>query len=188
MDNAFFVEPRLATMDDLQTIINLVKEAAGWLHTRGTDQWAKPWPSRTERDNRVRHGLATNSTWLMWDGSTAVATLTAHREGHERLWMPDERREPSAYLHRIIVSREYAGRRVGATFIDWAASRAAAEYGARLTRIDVWTSNNALHDYYRRIGFAFLRFVENYDDYPSRALFHRPIETPGRSGRDSADA
>jgi ribosomal protein S18 acetylase RimI-like enzyme len=188
MNNTFSAEPRLATIDDLQTIINMVKDAADWLQTKGTDQWAKPWPSCTERDERIRHGLATNSTWIIWDGSTAVATLTAHRDGLEQLWTPEERREPAVYVHRVIVNREYAGRQVGAQLIDWASLRAAREYGARQTRIDVWTTNDALHDYYRRIGFTFIRFAESHATYPSRALFRRPIEAISRSGPYRADA
>jgi predicted GNAT family N-acyltransferase len=179
-----FDEPRLATVDDFQTIINLVKEAAGWLHTKGTDQWAVPWPSIEERDGRISQGLDSKSTWMVWDGATAVATLTAHDKGLARLWTPEERREPAVYVHRVIVNREYAGKRVGAGLIDWAAQQAAREYGATQTRIDVWTTNKALHNYYRSIGFKFIRFAENYDNYPSRALFQRPIETAGRSAPD----
>jgi len=184
--NTTFDEPRLATTADLQTILNLIKEAAGWLHTMGTDQWSRPWPSRRERDDRIRDSVAAKATWILWDGATAVATITAHRDGHERLWTPEELLQPAVYLHRIVVSREYAGRRIGARLIDWATNRAALKYGARQTRIDVWATNEALHKYYEAIGFEFVRRAD-YPGYPSNALFQRPVETRGWPGRDASD-
>jgi GNAT superfamily N-acetyltransferase len=168
-------EPRPASMADHQVIINLIKEAAGWLHTKGTDQWAKPWPTRSERDRRVADGIAAGETWILWDGSTAVATLTARRAGNPRLWTIVERCDAALYLHRLVVSRDYAGKGIGAAFIDWAANEAAIGHDCRLSRIDVWTTNTALHEYYRQIGFKFLRFADNCEDYPSAALFERPI-------------
>lgn len=167
-------EPRLARAEDHQTIVNLVKEASSWLHTKGTDQWARPWPSERERDERIAHGLRSEATWMIWEGCTAVATITSYRRGDARLWTPEERAQPAAYVHRLIINREYAGQAVGAAFVDWAADRASAEYGARCVRIDVWATNTALHDYYRAIGFSFVRLATGYTDYPSGALFQRP--------------
>ncbi|OLB64087.1 MAG: hypothetical protein AUI10_12600 [Actinobacteria bacterium 13_2_20CM_2_72_6] len=154
---------------------NLAKELKDWLHTRNTDQWARPWPTAEEHDERIRRNLAANATWILWDGAVAAATITVHGEGNAALWTGAERREPAVYLHRIMVSRYYAGQRIGARLIDWAAARAAAEYGARQARIDVWTDNTALHAYYTTIGFTFLRLADCRPDYPSRALFQRPI-------------
>jgi hypothetical protein len=36
---------RPAVMDDMETIIGMIAEAAAWLGIKGTDQWASPWPS-----------------------------------------------------------------------------------------------------------------------------------------------
>jgi len=170
-----FDEPRLASVADQQTILNLIKDAAEWLRTKGTDQWATPWPSHTERDERVRRSIDAGSTWMVWDGPTAVATVTSHREGLPILWTEAERSMPAVYLHRLIVSREYSTLGIGARLIDWATRRAVAEYGAREARIDVWTDNYALHRYYRGIGFEFVRVAQDCGTYPSAALFRRPV-------------
>jgi ribosomal protein S18 acetylase RimI-like enzyme len=168
-------EPQRASLDDLQHIKNLIKDASGWLHTKGTDQWAEPWPTEEKRDDRVKASLAKRATWLTWDGPIAVATVTSHKRGIPFLWSVAEQARPAVYAHRLIVNRGYAGRGIGAGLLDWVAERAAREYGAEELRIDVWTSNAALHDYYRGIGFSFVRIAENCADYPSRALFRRPI-------------
>ncbi len=170
-----FGEPQLASEADHQIILNLIKDVAEWLRTKGTNQWAAPWPSYAARDERVRRDIAAGFTWLLWDGHTAVATVTSDREGLPMLWTEAERRIPAAYLHRLIVSREYAGLTVGGWLVDWATRRAALEYGAVETRIDVWTDNLALHRYYRGIGFEFVRVAQDCGTYPSCALFRRSV-------------
>ena len=37
---------RRATAEDMRVIIGMIDEASAWLATKGTDQWARPWPSR----------------------------------------------------------------------------------------------------------------------------------------------
>ena len=67
-----------------------------------------------------------------------------------------------------------AGRGVGAWLLDEAA-REAARRGKRLLRLDAWTSNTRLHDYYRRQGFRLVRIA---GDRGSGALFERAVSLP----------
>jgi GNAT superfamily N-acetyltransferase len=62
----------------------------------------------------------------------------------------------------------------GAWLLDEAA-REAARRGKRLLRLDAWTNNTRLHDYYRRQGF---RVVRNAGDRGSGALFERAVSPP----------
>jgi len=89
----------------------------------------------------------------------------------------DELSEPAVYVSRLIVSRSQAGRGLGAALIDWAGLRGLDEWAASSIRVDVWTTNLALHEYYKRQGFEHLRTLEFEDpwEYPSAALFQKPI-------------
>jgi hypothetical protein len=81
---------RRGSADDIGTIIGLINEAASWLRTKETDQWASPWPSETARDERVLRGQRFGRTWLVEDDrQNAVATVTARRYGNHELWGPD---------------------------------------------------------------------------------------------------
>lgn len=40
----------------------------------------------------------------------------------------------------------------------------------------MWTTNDALHAYYRQQGFEFCGFGEASADYPSAALFQKPTQ------------
>jgi RimJ/RimL family protein N-acetyltransferase len=76
------------------------------------------------------------------------------------------------YLHRLIVRRKHAG--LGTEIMDWACHRA-HRLGLHWLRIDVWTDNTGLHDYYLRNGFKHVRTLD-LSDYPSGALFQRSTE------------
>lgn len=159
------------------TILGMIKEAADWLGTKGTDQWAAPWPSRKRRDGRVLRGLKKKKTWIVEDAGAPIATVTFRRRGNRRLWTASERREPAVYLSRLIVCRDYAGQAIGEALIDWAGLRGARDWGAQWIRIDVWTTNAALHNYYEKRGFRPYgdQRPAKINSYPSAALFQKPI-------------
>lgn len=172
MDNNLQV--RLAEVDDMDTIIGLIDSAAAWLRTKDTDQWATPWPSRQARDERVMRGVLSHRTWLAEDDAGhPLATVTFSDQGSRRLWNRSERRTPAVYLCRLVVSREHAGLGIGAALVEWAGLRGSRGWSAEWIRIDVWTSNSALHNFYEKHGFVFHKFARR-EDYPSAALFQKP--------------
>jgi predicted N-acetyltransferase YhbS len=85
------------------------------------------------------------------------------------------------YLHRLIVRRKYSG--IGTDVIEWACKRA-GELGNDWVRIDVWTDNIGLHQYYEQRGFRHVRTLD-LSDYPSGALFQRKA-TDRREARTDA--
>jgi GNAT superfamily N-acetyltransferase len=166
---------RRATERDHGVIVGLIDAAADWLRTKNTDQWAEPWPSEEDRGHRIRHDLIAGKTWIAWKDATPAATITAD-PGENPIWPTETRRDPAVYVCRLVVSRTYAGQGLGAALLDWAGLRARGHHGARWVRVDVWTTNSALHAYYRRQGFEFWGFSEAFGYYPSAALFQKATE------------
>jgi ribosomal protein S18 acetylase RimI-like enzyme len=168
---------RLADAGDLPAIYDLIGSAAAWLQKhKNTDQWARPWPDKPARDTRVEKGIADGLTWMVEDAEgTAAATVTCRAHGNDMLWTRQEQDEPAAYVSRLIVSRQQAGLGIGAALIDWAGLLGMDRWQAKWIRVDVWTTNLALHRYYKGQGFEHLRTLqfENYWDYPSAALFQK---------------
>lgn len=166
---------RPATISDQKMILYLIDEAADWLRTKGTDQWAAPWPNETERDERVSRGLQGHRTWMVEDDGIPIATISCRPDANPDLWTESEQTDPAVYVSRLVVSRSHAGQGIGTELIDWAGSWARQIYGARWIRIDVWTTNIALHSYYEEQGFNFVRFCDDVE-YPSAALFQKPTD------------
>jgi GNAT superfamily N-acetyltransferase len=166
------------TAEHLDAILGLVEDARGWLWTKGTDQWAVPWPDEGARDARVLRGLENRKTWIVWDGDTPAATATITTQKNAAVWSKPactcDLAEPAVFVHRLITARKYAGRGLGAELIDWAGLRGQRLYGAKWIRIDVWGTNEKLHEYYVRRGFEPCGFCAD-PSYPSGALFQKPV-------------
>jgi len=158
--------------DDRDVIIGLIDAAAEWLRTKNTDQWKQPWPSEEDRSHRIRRDLIAGNTWIAWQDGTCAATITADRAVNP-IWPTEIRRDPAVYVCRLVISRVFAGQGLGAALLDWAGLRARRHYSARWIRVDVWTTNTALHAYYQRQGFAFCGFSNTSGYYPSAALFQK---------------
>jgi GNAT superfamily N-acetyltransferase len=178
------MEIALATTEDFDAVRGLIDSAATWLRTKDTDQWARPWPDRDARDARVLRGLAGDKTWIVWDGDVAAATVTLAARPNTKVWSGPactcDLSRRAVYAHRLITARNYAGWGLGAQLIDWAGQRARRNYGAEWIRIDVWTTNTALHEYYQKRGFRPCGFCPD-PEYPSGALFQKPVVLTGAS-------
>jgi GNAT superfamily N-acetyltransferase len=177
---------RLARPDELEDVLGLIDHAAGWLRTaKNTKQWATPWPSVDDREKRVYEALLDQETWLLFDRHLPIGTVSIKLIGQEHLWTAEEREIEAVYLHRLVIDRGYAGIGLGAELIDWAGRKGASQQkNAELIRIDVWTDNDELHDYYRGQGFQDVAVRQTPDRTPSGALFQRPLSlTSARSPR-----
>jgi len=171
----------------LDEVRGLVREAAQWLRTsKNTDQWAEPWPDLAGHRARILNDLLDGKTWLVWDGTTAVATITVDTDepldaSEQPVWPTRKCHERALYVRRVVVSRSYAGLGLGAALLDWVAEVAERDHEAALIRIDVWTTNLDLHAYYegqhftRRKG----RDPRELPNYPSQALFEREVNRRG---------
>ena len=169
---------RRAVTEDIPAIFDLIGSAAAWLQQyKDTDQWARPWPTESDRNARITRNVERGFTWMAEENGALAATVTYRDRGNPKLWTADELSEPAVYVSRLIVSRSQAGRGLGAALIDWAGLRGLDEWAASSIRVDVWTTNLALHEYYKRQGFEHLRTLEFEDpwEYPSAALFQKPI-------------
>jgi ribosomal protein S18 acetylase RimI-like enzyme len=169
---------RRAERADMPAILDLIGSTAKWLQAyKDTDQWARPWPDEVSRDARVEQGIKDGLTWIVEDSPGALAaTVTCREHGNDILWTSAEQAEPAVYVSRLIVSRELAGHGIGGALVDWAGVLGIELWQANWIRVDVWTTNFALHDYYRGQGFDYLRTLgfEDYWEYPSAALFQKP--------------
>jgi hypothetical protein len=172
--NRWPLKLRAATASDYQNILGLIDGAARWLSSKGTDQWAKPWPDEQGRNARVRDDLLEGKTWLAMDDAKVAATITIDPTD-ARIWPADKREDPAVYVRRVIVDRDYGGREVGACLLNWASDIGVSIHRALWVRVNVWTTNFDLHAYYRAQNFEFVGLHDLADEpaYPSRALFQR---------------
>ncbi|MGD0608185.1 MAG: GNAT family N-acetyltransferase [Streptosporangiaceae bacterium] len=173
------VAERTATKNDVPTVMGLIEKAREWLATKGTDQWAKPYPDEDGKLARVQEGIDRGETFIVWDEAEAAATVTIKTERNRVVWSEQtthcDLATPAVYVHRLITAPDYAGLGLGAELIDWAGLRGWRSNRAEWVRLDAWTTNLALHKYYLGTGFEDCGRYQDDPLYRSGALFQKPV-------------
>ena len=144
----------------------LWNEAKHWLASKGLDQWQYPI-----KMHNVYRAIETGTCWLVEPShGPAIATVTLDAHADPSLWRSDEQPDLAFYVHRLVVRRSEAHHHLGADILDWASDQVRTA-DRKFLRLDAWTNNVALHDYYQHLGFRLVRIV----DHPSGsgALFER---------------
>ncbi|MFD9453430.1 GNAT family N-acetyltransferase [Streptomyces sp. NPDC059985] len=138
---------------DLSRLLKFRTDASAWLSALGTDQWSKPFPA-----SHILGSIRRGEVYLAKEHpeKDAAATITLDRDADPSLWTPTEVAQGALYVHKLAVDRAYAGTGLGTRLLDWAGDRAAQE-GVRWLRLDAWTTNTRLQQYYRDHGFTHVR-------------------------------
>ncbi|MEV0439951.1 GNAT family N-acetyltransferase [Streptomyces spectabilis] len=142
-----------AQPQDLAKLLTFREEAAAWLARLGSDQWQRPYPA-----DKLLATIEAGTVFMLRDGHVTAGTITLTPDAEAGLWTRAELAEPSMFVNKLTVAREYAGQNLGGRLLDWAANRA-CHAGARWLRLDAWTTNEGLQRYYLAQGFTHIRTV-----------------------------
>lgn len=135
----------LARPEDAPFLLALREARSAWLAGRGIQQWKVGEVTLDEVESQV---LAGEWHLLRHGGALAAAVrLLWHDEAFWGAQLPT-----AAYLHGLMVDREYAGRRLGLALVAWAEEQA-RQAGRSLLRLDCAEDNPALRRYYTEQGF-----------------------------------
>ncbi|MFF4773443.1 GNAT family N-acetyltransferase [Microtetraspora fusca] len=168
---------RRAVPDDLPAVLSLLADAARWLDSQGVRQWpADGFPA-----SRIEPLIEVGAMFVLDDGRGTAATVALDGHADPEFWGRDDRPDTARYVHKLAVSRAYAGKGLGEALLDWAGLRAAAD-GRRWLRLDCSKDNLRLQRYYAELGFRHVRTVD-LAHRASGALFERPAGATVTSAR-----
>lgn len=153
-------------------------ERAAWLAERGQDQWQTPWPLEA-----AERAVASGELWMVWDGDNPAASfmLSDHTQVGELwkldsdygvLWLPEDRPHEALYISKMVVPLDRSGDGLGAEILDWACGYV-FDQDLLWLRLDAWTSNDRLREWYVQQGFRLVRVVPTR---VSGACFQRPAQ------------
>jgi len=137
---------------DLDQVLQLLVQAAKWLKTKGTTQWNYYITNLEGNIEEVRESIISNSTYLLLDKKTVVASITLEEEPNDwdcDIWGEEAHNDCSVYLHRLVVNRDYSGSEIGKQLVDWA-KEFVKSIGKRYIRFDCLGDNEGLNVYYQR--------------------------------------
>lgn len=159
---------RRARPPERDAVAGLWDAAATWLQEQGQSQWQYP-----PRLDGIEASIEARTCWLVEQKpGDPIATVTLDDVADPRRWPPEDQPGTARYVHRLIVGRSHRVPGLGSAILDWAGARA-ARAGATWLRLDAWTGNARLRQYYLDHGFRLVRVVET-PGINSGALFERP--------------
>lgn len=143
--------------EDLATVLAIVDDAVDWLVLRGSGaQWGtEPWSERQNNIDSIEKMASDGGMWIAEIDGTSTGMLHIS-ESPPSYAPPTQERE--LYVHFLVASRDYAGRGIGRTLLDFARDQA-RQRGIKLVRVDCWAGGDgALVRYY--VGAGFTRTTE----------------------------
>lgn len=142
-----------ASESELPAFIELL---GAWLWSRGIHQW-KPGSARSQARLLGRYLLSGDLLLAKQGGELAGGCIVTREPTVEWSFAT----QPSAYLHKLAVSRSYAGEGLGDRLIEQALDWSCVNDLPRLCLDcwDCWDGNEVLKRYYRSQGFEELQAV-----------------------------
>lgn len=149
-------EFRPALVQDVERIVEIIREAQRRLAASGIDQWQNGYPNRQRVEEDIARGYGRVLTLdgevvaygaLVWDGERAYDNLQGGR------WITPVN---SHYLtiHRLCVAEKVVGKGYGRCFMV-AAEREATERGVKSVRVDTHPHNLTMQGLIGSLGYLY---------------------------------
>ena len=136
---------------DLKTILALYDKAIEFQKT----VFDKPWLGfDVEFVNRE---IDEGRLWKITEDGL-IANIFSVAYADPMLWL-EKSNDPAMYIHRIVTNPDFRGRGYVPAITEWAKEHA-REKNLRFVRMDTWSDNQKLLDYYQNCSFKFVGTVE----------------------------
>jgi ribosomal protein S18 acetylase RimI-like enzyme len=160
-----------ARPDDLGRYLDLLEEVDDWLARRGIKQ-GRPGSFRLSAAYYAE-SIERGEVQLVFAGDELVGTFRLLLR--EPIVWPDVVEDDGVYVYNVAVRRSWAHRGLGRQVLDWASHRAAV-LGRCRVRLDCFSDNAFLRDYYTRAGFEDRGDIEAHYPAPVGTLWLRRYE------------
>jgi GNAT superfamily N-acetyltransferase len=138
---------RQANPDDAATVSAVLCEAATWLEEAGM----RLWRAEELREADIAADVAAGLFFIAESDGVAAGVVRFQLE--DQLFWPDVPLGESAYIHRLAIRRQFAGRGISTAILSWAVERARSLSRDRL-RLDCDAARPKLRAVYERFGFC----------------------------------
>lgn len=128
-------------------VSDTLQEVAVWLENKGLKMWEANELAPADVENQVKNGMF----WLAKIGDEFAGCVRFQTEDNE--YWDDVPHTDSAFVHRVAVKRNFAGKGVAIAMLDWAKSHAKL-LNKRYLRLDC-DQREKLVEFYEGQGFKF---------------------------------
>ncbi|WP_439873447.1 GNAT family N-acetyltransferase [Bacillus mycoides] len=157
---------RIATEEESNSIIILLKEVAQWLQHKEVDQWQ--YLLGEEATVEILEGIREKHTYVVTKEDEIVGTVTAYpkqNDWDEHIFGKEEVSN-SLYIHRFAVKRKYKGSGIGEYILQWIDENMQSD--KQYLKLDCVGHNRILKDFYKKNGFAYIGSKDGHSKFQKR--------------------
>lgn len=136
-----------AESDDLDTVLEVLRDAANWLLSKGIDQWRPESFSRQSIAEKIK----LEEVYLAKQKQRPIGTITL-QWSDKFFWVDDD--TDAGYVHKLAIKPSYTGKGLGRQLLEWA-ERATKAAGKNCLRLDCMFENPRIRQYYEDAGFEY---------------------------------
>lgn len=153
---------RIATLEDLDSVLDILKTAARWVQEKGVNQWG--YLLSGGEDEEIKEDLLAGKTYIVQtDAGEPVATFNFSNEQNEwdmEMW--GKRDDQAFYIHRLAVSQKHHNKQIGKKLLEWIDENIKMDNGH--IRLDCVGNNAKLNQFYRDAGFTHVGYIGEGED------------------------
>ncbi|MGG1152083.1 GNAT family N-acetyltransferase [Bacillus wiedmannii] len=157
---------RIATENESDSIIILLKEVAQWLQHKEVDQWQ--YLLGGEARAEILEGIREQYTYVVMKEDEIIGTVTVspkQSEWDERIF-GKEKVFDSLYIHRFAVKRKYKGNGIGEGILQWVYEN--VQHDKEYLKLDCVGHNRTLNDFYKKNGFEYVGSTDGLSKFQKR--------------------
>lgn len=144
-------EVKIANMNNLHTIVEILNTVTLDLHKRNINQWQYPWDTE-----EIKSNIMNNYTYTLFNNQKMIGTFSLKLK-QKNSWIP-EIDEDILYLHTLAILPEYQKKNIGPQIFDFS-NNLSVNINNPLY-LDCWSKNTKLKTFYLNSGFDYIM------DYP----------------------
>lgn len=157
---------RIATEEESNSIITLLKEVAQWLQHKEVNQWQ--YLLGGEATAEILEGISEKYTYVVTKEDEIVGTVTVspkQNEWDERIFGKEEVSD-SLYIHRFAVKRKYKGNGIGEWILKWVEEN--VQHDKEFLKLDCVGHNRTLNDFYKKNGFEYVGSTDGLSKFQKK--------------------
>ena len=140
-----------ANIEDIPSAVEMLETAARWLHSKGIQQWESPLPASFL--NFMKDEAQAGRVFLVRAGEGNEPIATFRITYHDKQRWQDNGTDCALYVYSLALRNDLHGAGIGAHIIETIKKRAIQEQ-RRWLRLDCWSLNSWLKQYYASLGFT----------------------------------
>lgn len=159
---SFFTSVTRAEPEDTTEIMRLLVNTAEWLMRKGSNQWNALL--RGEDSHNTPEAINNGDVYIFKQENHVAGMVILLKEPNawdNQIWAERAGDNNAIYLHRLAISRKFAGKNVGRHIMEWVHSEAPSLLSKRVIRLDCLANNKVLNDFYKDLGYEYIGSATN---------------------------